>query len=280
MPALPPYIIPSHLVFKYIYIYTYIHIYIKLTHYSLSAEPPLHAADMLIEVPDEDHQSQSNEPITEVKMKKVKGTAPTADWPQHGEVVAENLVCSYRAGLDPVIKNISFSIKAGQRVGIVGRTGAGKSSLMSVLLRLIDITSGKLSIDGINVQHIGLHELRPKISVIPQVPFLFMGTIRQNLDMFNEHSDAAIWSAIDALHLRAVLMNKLKGGSDDLSSSSNASASFEVSNPLEVQVSENGSNYSVGERQLLCLCRAILQKNKILIMDEVRNKWYYYTVVR
>lgn len=211
-------------------------------------------------------------------VKKVQAVAPPASWPEKGLIVAKNLVCTYRADLPPTIKDVSFTIQPGQRVGIVGRTGAGKSSLMSVLLRLIDVTSGSLCIDGVNIHHIGLHEVRPKISVIPQVPFLFLGTIRQNLDMFHEHSDADIWAAIDALNLRDAIIKKsrgenmvspstspVKGGGSDLLSVVETAS---LVNPLDGDVAEGGGNFSMGERQLLCLCRAILQKNKILIMDE------------
>lgn len=221
-----------------------------VSYINILPEPPLLSKEMKII-----NKSNNNEMIQAIP--------PPNNWPTNGLIEANHLICSYRKDLKPVIQNVSFTIQPGQRVGIVGRTGAGKSSLMSALLRLIDITDGTLLIDGINILNIGLHELRPKISVIPQVPFLFLGTIRQNLDMFHQHTDTEIWQALDTVSLRNVLNKKVNN------INTNNTDTISLVNPLDAEVAENGVNYSVGERQLLCLCRAILQKNKILIMDEV-----------
>jgi ABC-type multidrug transport system fused ATPase/permease subunit len=158
------------------------------------------------------------------------------------------VVCSYRKGTPNVLRGVDFRVggEKGERIGIVGRTGAGKSSLIAVLLRLLEVNSGSIHIDGIDISALGLHELRSKISVIPQSPFLFSGTLRENLDVFSEYPDELIWSALDC----ASIGKTLRSNSDGLSA----------------EIAENGSNFSVGERQLLCLARAILQQNKILIM--------------
>ena len=167
-------------------------------------------------------------------------------WPQSGAIECTGLVASYRDDLPAVLKDVSFRITGGSRVGIVGRSGCGKSTLVSTLLRLVDIKQGTVTIDGVDILSVGLHDLRPRLSVIQQNPFLFSGTLRDNLDPWKRHSDAEIWTALDCVCLKA----------------------FVEQVGLEHSTDEGGLNFSTGERQLLCLARAILQRNKILIMDE------------
>ncbi|CAH9095193.1 unnamed protein product [Cuscuta epithymum] len=179
----------------------------------------------------------------------VESNRPDPDWPSTGEVDIRNLQVRYAPHMPLVLRGITCTLFGGKKTGVVGRTGSGKSTLIQTIFRIVEPAYGEIAIDGVNLSTIGLHDLRSRLSIIPQDPTMFEGTVRSNLDPLEEYSDEQIWEALDKCQLGDEVRKK--------------------DGKLDSAVTENGENWSMGQRQLVCLGRVLLKKSsKILVLDE------------
>ncbi|KAL4073126.1 P-loop containing nucleoside triphosphate hydrolase protein [Scleroderma yunnanense] len=198
-----------------------------------------------------------------------------ADWPSEGRIVLNDVVMKYRPELPPVLKGLSMTVVPGEKIGIVGRTGAGKSSIMTALYRIVELSSGSIEIDDVDISDVGLSRLRKSISIIPQDAFLFSGTLRTNLDPFGVYDDACLWDALRRAHLVESSRELQPSQSEGVPPNGpwTPGTRFSLDSPIE----EEGMNLSTGQRSLVSLARALVNDTKILVLDEATASVDYET---
>lgn len=210
---------------------------------------------------------------TEADYKKPE-VCPPDSWPSKGDIIFEDVNFAYRPGLPLVLREFNLHVKSQEKIGICGRTGAGKSTIMNAIYRINELAGGKILIDGLDISNLGLYDLRRNLSIIPQDPVLFKGTIRKNLDPFNQSSDDDLWEAL--VRGGAIPEGDLEKVKEQ-KPSENGSLSNMQKFHLDQEVEEEGFNFSLGERQILALTRALVRRTKILILDEATSSVDYET---